>query len=81
MAAAAAKDPSPSPESACTEEPDPASGVRPPVTAKTLAASSPARPATLPPPPPAVLGVGLGTILAFGPTIFDCMVRIQNKHI
>ena len=67
--AAAAKDPSPSPESACTEEPYPASGVRPPVLAETVAASSPARPATSPPTPPAVLGAILGTQLAFGPTI------------
>ena len=78
---AVAKGPSPSPESACTEEPDRASSVRPPVTAETLATSSPARPATSPPPPPAVLGAVLGTLLAFEPTIFDCMVRIQNKHI
>ena len=41
---AVAKDPSSSPQSACTEEPDPASGVRPPMTAETLAASSPVRP-------------------------------------
>ena len=67
--AAAAKDPSPSPESACTEEPYPASGVRPPVLAETVAASSPARPATSPPTPPTVLGAVLGTQLAFGPTI------------
>ena len=63
--AAAVKDPSPNPESACTEEPYPASGVRPPVLAETVAASSPARPATSPPTPPTVLG----TQLAFGPTI------------
>ena len=63
--AAVAKDPSPSLESACTEEPDPASGVWPPVLAETAAASSPTRPATSPPAPPAVLG----TQLAFGPTI------------
>ena len=50
---------------------------RPPVSTETLAASSPVRPATSPPPPPAVLG----TLLVFGPTIFDCMIRIQNKHI
>ena len=77
--AAAAKDPSPSPESTCTEECDPestcteecdpTSGVRPPVLAETVAASSPARPATLPPAPPAVFGAVLGTQLAFGPTI------------
>ena len=74
---AATKDPLPSPESTCTEERDPTSGVRPPVLAETLAASSPARPATSPLPPPAVLG----TLLAFGPIIFDYMVRIQYKHI
>ena len=74
---AATKDPLPSPESTCTEEPDRASGVRPPVTAKTLAASSPAQPATSPLPPLAALG----SLLAFVPTIFVCMVRIQNKHI
>ena len=67
--AAAAKDPSLSPESACTEEPYPAYGFRPPVLAETVAASSPARPATSPPTPPAVLGAMLGTQLAFGPTI------------
>ena len=67
--AAAAKGPSPSPESACTEEPYPASGVRPPVLAETVTASSPARPATSPPAPPAVLGAVFGTQLAFGPTI------------
>ena len=43
---AVVKDPSPSPESACTEEPNPASGIRSP--AETLIASSPARPATSP---------------------------------
>ena len=79
--AAAAKDPSLSPESACTEEPYPASGVRPPVLGETLATSSRARPATSPPPPPAVLGAVLGTQLAFGPTIFYYVVRIQNKHL
>ena len=67
--AAAAKDPSLSPESACTEEPYPASGVRPPVLAETVAASSPARPATSPPAPHAVFGAMLGTQLAFEPTI------------
>ena len=65
----AAKDPSLSPQSACTEEPDPASGGQPPVLVETLAVSSPARPATSPPAPPAVLGAVFGTQLAFGPTI------------
>ena len=66
---AAAKDPSSSPQSACTEELDLASGGRSPVLVETLAASSPARPATSPPTSPAVLGAVLGTQLAFGPTI------------
>ena len=76
---AVVKDPSPSPESACTEEPNRASGIRSP--AETLVASFPARPATSPSPPPAVLGTMLETLLTFGPTIFDCMVRIQNKRM
>ena len=62
----AAKDPSPSLEFACIEEPDPIS-----------TASAPARSATSPPPPPAELE----SVLPSGPIIFDPRVRIQSKRM
>ena len=59
----AAKDLSPSPQFACSQEPYP---MKP--------ASGHARPATSPPGPPAVLG----TLLPSGPAKFDSRVTIQN---
>ena len=60
---------------------DPVSGIRPPMSAETLSASSPAWPVTSPPPPPVVLGAVLESLLTSGPTIFDCTVRTQNNHM
>ena len=51
----AAKDPSPHPECACTEEPTLVSSLQPLASAETLAPSSPDRPATSPPSHPSVL--------------------------
>ena len=61
-----AKDPSPSPGFAYMLELDP-----------IFVVSRPARPATSPPPPPAVLE----NLLSSGPTGFDLRVRIQSKCI
>ena len=61
-----AKDPSSSPEFACTKESGPIS-----------AASTPARFAPSPPPPPTMHE----SLLPSEPTIFDHMVRIQSKHM